>query len=465
MSIWRSKKSKKFKKAKLIKLLALTPVVTAIPLIAASCNKSDPIQVSMICDNRNWKDGGYLQSAYSGLIEAQKKLAKQNINIRVTSPQTAPDGSTITLNNMVRIAIINGSSVIVCVGFNYLDSIQQMAANYKNIKFLIVDSTGVSPNNNLYGIQFPEQESGYLTGVLNGLIARLDPERFGKTTSDTVNFAAIAGAKFSTVTNYIFGYQIGLQYLQSNQGWKKMEDIAKANKITLPTKLTKLKFQKTTYLDNNFDNANNAGTTASLNMLTSSNPADEIFEVAGGTGKAIINAAKSVNLGKAPTKYIVGVDSDLYSQGVYTVGSKNYSVVINSAIKNITNIADEFIRWMYTAGPIGTKLKENNPWKFDKNLFVNTGNDPKNPKFYTARVQNDEVGTTPNTKGITKDITTIYNNFYKDFIAKDKPDSKTGEKVLTNFFIFNGSNFQSNKPFYSQDMNFTCDLDGKNCKS
>ena len=435
---------------KLFKTFLATSVAAVVPLTAASCLQTNTYQATLISDTPNWKTGNFVENAYDGMIAAKKALAKQNINFRVTLPQTVENGSLVTLNNAIRTAINNGSKIIIAAGSNYNKSISEMSALYPNVFFVLIDAATYSPHRNVYNLQFPEQEAGYLTGVLDGLSAYLQPQRFGKKEGAEFRFASCGGAPIPPVQRYIWGYRIGLEYINNKQHF---EQICKSAKISLPKGYanTKLIYKGSTYFNYNFSNVNNIGSTYTLNTLTGNDPADVIFAVAGGTNNAIIDAAKEVNYNRAPTKYIVGADSNVYSQGVYNYNGKNESVVLNSAVKGINPITSALLQYVYLNGPLSGKKPTN--------TFKLCGTSPQDIITNIAKIQvPGQVGTTPNVPGIKgTPVSTAFNTFYHDHVST-KVVTKDGKIDLTDIFAWPNNNiFAKGTKFYSQDLNLKCE--------
>lgn len=447
-------------------------IVSAIPLIAASCSQVSQLRATMIVDEVSWRDGGFLEAGYNGMLEAKKVYAEHKINLKITLPQVAENSSYFAINNAIRIAINNGAGVVIGVGFTEQASFSFMAKLHPNLVFLVIDAT--SKGSNVYNYAFPEQEAGYLTGVLNGLIAKMDPQRFGKKTDGTatINFTSIGGAAIPTVERYIWGFRIGLEYVADHvtaNGPKisggdttlydsilKEDPVIRNNKHVLNTKLN---YQGSRYLKFVFANQNNKGTLTATDDFQSKKT-DVIFEVAGGTGFGIVSAAKQINQGKAPTKYVVGADYNWYNNGAYIVNGKTYSVIINSAIKNLKLASLEFMQWVYTHGPY--KNVVNNRFNFPKvpaKRFVAAG-DKSNVS--TALVQNKDVGTTPNLPDISKGIQKVYNDFYESLVGRVPIGQTTPINLNPWFYWTNATNVVWTKPptptdfFKSQDLKFSC---------
>ena len=99
-----------------------------------------------------------------------------------------------------------GYGLVIAVGFLMTDSVDQVAKQFPNTKFAIVDVDATSMADkptNVQGILFKEQESGYLAGYLAGLVMKA---KGGPQVAGTVG-----GLKIPPVDRYIAGFKAGLK--------------------------------------------------------------------------------------------------------------------------------------------------------------------------------------------------------------------------------------------------------------
>jgi basic membrane protein A len=106
--------------------------------------------------------------------------------------------------NLTRLAAA-GNKLVIAVGFLMAAPLENVAKQYPNTHFAIIDSPGgTAPDtaSNIEGIDFAEQEPGYLSGYLTGLYLK----DHGYTTASTVG-----GQSIPPVNYYIAGFQAGVK--------------------------------------------------------------------------------------------------------------------------------------------------------------------------------------------------------------------------------------------------------------
>jgi basic membrane protein A len=184
---------------------------------------------------------------------------------------------------------------VIAVGFLMENAIYNVAKQFPNQKFAIIDGAPANAKGtitnlpNVANLFFKPEESGYLVGVIAGL---LELKGLGpKPDHNTV--ASIAGANFSAVTAYNCGYQEGVWFVD-------------------PKAKVLIAFD-----DGTFTNTANA---KAIGQKQISQGADILFQVDGGAGLGYLQAAQAAH------KYGIGVDADQDYLGSY---------VITSALKKV----------------------------------------------------------------------------------------------------------------------------------
>jgi basic membrane protein A and related proteins len=189
---------------------------------------------------------------------------------------------------------------VVAVGFDQAAVVAKVAKEFPKTHFAIIDvSQGdlAGKPTNVEGLIFREQEVGYLAGYLAGL----QEKRAGK--ANTIG--SVGGEKQPPVDRYIAGYQAGARKADPNvkllnaysQDWV---DQAKCK-------------------------------TAALNQISAG--ANIIFQVAGGCGLGVLDAAKERNV------WGIGVDADQSYLGkqVLTSALKRVDTSVYSTIQQVLN--------------------------------------------------------------------------------------------------------------------------------
>jgi basic membrane protein A len=265
-------------------VLALAALSLAV-VTGASASKAKPtsahagIKVGLVTDIGGLNDRGFNHLAYVGLQTAQKKLG---VTGQVAESKSAADYIP-NLSNFAQ----QGYDLVVAVGFLMTDAVNAVATKFPNTKFAIVDVDATSMKDkpqNVQGILFKEQESGYLSGYLAGLV--IDASHLKKVAG------TVGGIKIPPVDRYIAGFIAGLKKadpkIKELNGYSQdFVDQAKCKEVA-------------------------------LNQIAQGSSVE--FQVAGGCGLGVLDAAKQKKI------WGIGVDSDQRFLGPQ---------VLTSAIKKV----------------------------------------------------------------------------------------------------------------------------------
>lgn len=260
------------------------------------------LKIAIVSSPSGVDDGSFNQDNYNGILDFIK---------------THPDASvkaiqeTNMANSVAAVeAIMADYDVIVTPGYQFAGIYALATANPEK-KFILVD-TFPSENekevsaDNIYAMQFAEQESGFFAGVA----AALDTKS-GKV-------AVVNGIAFPSNVNYQFGFESGVAYANKHLG-------TKAEVVSLPS-----------YAGTDRDGADVGGNyVGDFNDPTTGKVVGEallaegvdiILVAAGNSGNGVITAVKEN--GKA---MVIGCDVDQYDDGVN--GDKN--IILTSVLKNM----------------------------------------------------------------------------------------------------------------------------------
>ena len=249
------------------------------------------VKVALVTDIGGLNDNGFNHLAYTGYKKAE---AQYGFKEEVIQTQSQND----YVKNLTSAA--QEADLVVAVGFLMQTPLDQVAKQYPNKKFAIVDGCAVpDPNSgacetltNVAPLFFKEQEAGCLVGAMAGQM-EVDgkskvPNLLGKNT-----IAAVGGLSIPPVNRYIAGY-----------------------------KYCAKKVDPTINVLVNYSNDFNA--TAKCKDVAQSqisqHQADIIFQVAGGCGIGALDAADQNHV------YGIGVDNDQ---------SSVHTSVITSALKRV----------------------------------------------------------------------------------------------------------------------------------
>ena len=243
--------------------------------------------VGMATDVGGLGDKSFNDGAWAGLQKAEEELG---VEPRIIQSNQMTD----YVPNISGLAD-DGCKVVFGVGFLMADAITEVAANYPDTYFggidIFVDPE--SAPDNLIGILYKEEQSGYLAGVVAGLMTKEYADASPKFNDENV-VGAVLGMDIPPVERFEVGFY---------QGVKSVNPDCKVISV----------------VTNSFEDQAK-GKEAALGMIEQG--ADIIFQVAGLTGLGAINAAKEEGVAA------IGVDVD-----------QNYvapDTVMTSAVKGIT---------------------------------------------------------------------------------------------------------------------------------
>ena len=181
---------------KLIVVLSLMALLGLVPLAAAQ----DGVEtLCLVTDIGRVNDGTFNQFAHSGALEAADDYDLEYKFIE-TQAETDYDAN-------IQTCIDEGFEVIVTVGFLIADSTRAAAEANPDVYFLGVDQFVMGGPTNYVGIQFREDQSGFLAGVLAAQVA-------GSVGSDTI--AGIYGIDIPPVKKFRNGFEQGARYINAD---------------------------------------------------------------------------------------------------------------------------------------------------------------------------------------------------------------------------------------------------------
>ena len=123
---------------------------------------SHPLSLAMVTDSGGLGDKSFNDSAYAGLQEAKTKLGAQ---IEVQQSKSAADYQP----NLT--ALADGDyDEIFALGYLMNNDLTEVAKNYPNKHFAIIDA--VSPEPNVASVTFREQDGSFLAGALAAMVSK-----------------------------------------------------------------------------------------------------------------------------------------------------------------------------------------------------------------------------------------------------------------------------------------------------
>ena len=190
-----------FKKFK--KIATLFTVATLTLTGCSNLNQSETdtssnedVSVYLILDRGGVNDESFNQSAWNGAIKAKEELGVQ---VKYLESTTDADYA-----QNIETAIDMDSDLIIGVGFNLSEAIENAAKAYPEQQFAIVDGSFEKIPSNVTPIVFNEKEAGYLAGL--AAAKTIESDKFG----------FIGGFEIPAVVNYRDGFKQGIKEVNPN---------------------------------------------------------------------------------------------------------------------------------------------------------------------------------------------------------------------------------------------------------
>jgi basic membrane protein A len=233
-----------------------------------------------------------LHAVLDGEPDTGRAAAQLGVETRVEQSNSGSD----YVPNLTTLAAQH-YDLVIAVGFLMDGAIKQVAAQFPQVNFAIVDDVPTQKNGDPYpnidGLVFKEQESGYDAGYLAGLMTK----------SNVVS--TVGGQKIPPVDHYIAGFQAGAK--AANPSVTTLNDYS--NSFTDNAKCKQL----------------------ALNQIAQHS--DIVFQVAGQCGLGALSAAQEKGV------WGIGVDADQAYLGDYILTSaiKKVDVAVYDTIKQVVD--------------------------------------------------------------------------------------------------------------------------------
>ena len=252
--------------------------------------------IRLLTDATGIDDKSFNAAAWRGIVEFYGDTVENPANRGKLYDVVTAQTQDMYIPNL-RQAADEGYDLIMVTGFTWADALGEVAPQYPNQKFTIVDVDWVGQPNVMEFI-YSEEQGSFLVGLAAALQAKEDGIA-------NPRFGFIGGVPGSTITKFEIGYIQGIRSVFPNaviydyyaNDWGKPE-LAKAQ--------AKNWYDMGVYC---------------------------IFSAAGGTGNGTIAQAKEYRA-QGKNVWAIGVDSDQYTDGIYT-GTK--SAVLTSMLKRVEN--------------------------------------------------------------------------------------------------------------------------------
>lgn len=273
-------------------------LVLIVSLMASQdCPAQNPpiLMVALVFDIGGRGDGGFNDSAYSGLEKAVAVLGVKAVYIE--------HKRNLDLDHALNEVAASDAGMIIGVGFGFSEKLNKLAVRYPDKKFVCVDydvqyddkGQIVSLPANLTGLTFKEEEGSYLVGAIAALITK------------TGKIGFIGGMDSPIIRKFQTGYLAG----------------AKAVRPGIQV------FSKYAGITGQAYNDPQKGYQIATRMYKEG--ADIIYHAAGATGAGLFRAAKKMN------RLAIGVDTDQSAQApgrVLTSMMKNIDVAVFESVQS-----------------------------------------------------------------------------------------------------------------------------------
>jgi basic membrane protein A len=185
-------------------------LILALALIAAGCGGGGEqggggggeteVRPALVLDVGGLGDQSFNDSAYAGLQRAKREFNAETEYLESSSP-------TDYVDNLTQLADA-GYNPVFAVGFLMTDALDEVAPQYPDTNFAIVDSAPTEPLDNAAGLVFREQEGSYLAGVVAGLMTQESTEY---TNPDDKVVGFLGGQESALIEKFQAGYEAGVE--------------------------------------------------------------------------------------------------------------------------------------------------------------------------------------------------------------------------------------------------------------
>jgi basic membrane protein A and related proteins len=245
-------------------LLIVAMALPACAPAAPDCKSEDVLCVGLVTDVGKIDDKSFNQSAWEGVKLAEDLGA--TVQYIETTDSKDYDKNISTFAD-------EGYDVIVTVGFGMGEATAAAAAKYPEVDFVGVDQFQGETIANVSGLNFPEDQAGFLVGALAAMM------------SETGKIGAVCGTDaVPPVWKFGEGYRAGAAYVD-------------------PAVEVNVVYHSDVGFDKTFTDPEWGAATANSMM---DKGVDTIFGCGGKTGNGAVTAAAQAG------KYGIGVDSDQY---------------------------------------------------------------------------------------------------------------------------------------------------------
>ncbi len=255
---------------------------------AESGSKVKKPKIGMVLNLGGLGDKSFNDSAYAGMKRAE---ADYDIDFSYVEPTSLADFSQYLDDYAMA-----GYDLIVAIGYDMQTPLNEVAPNYPDTKFVVVDTVVDQPN--VSSVMFNNKEGAFMVGALSGMMTKTD------------KIGYIGGVDMAFLNEFRDGYTMGAKH--ANPGVEVVSlYVGGVNPFNDPARAKEL----------------------SLSLKNSG--ADIIFAASGGSGRGLMEAVNE-NDGL----YAIGMDSDQDGEVEGKVLTSMMKRVDNTLYKTIGDFID-----------------------------------------------------------------------------------------------------------------------------
>jgi basic membrane protein A len=263
------------------------------------------VRAAMVTDVGGLGDQSFNDSANAGLDRAVEAGAEKNV-----LESAAP---TDYINNLTQLAQ-NSFSPIFAVGFLMTDAVAEIAPQFPDQSFAIIDSVVEEPN--VASLTFKEEQGSYLAGVVAGLMTQQDTE-FTNPDDNIVGF--LGGLEGPLIKKFEAGYTAGV------------ESVCADCQVLVE------------YAGTTPEAFNDPAAGQEISLRLNDQGADIIYHASGATGAGLFEAANDRQF------FAIGVDSD---QAALNPGLPILTSVLKRVDNAVLQTVEEFANDQFPGGEV-----------------------------------------------------------------------------------------------------------------
>jgi basic membrane protein A and related proteins len=254
-------------------------------VLAAGTAVAQDFTPAIIFDMGGKFDKSFNEAAYNGAERFKEESGIEYLEFEVTNESQRDQA----LRRMAR----RGADVVVAIGFSFATPLEQIAQEFPDSQFVIID--GVVEQPNVQSVVFKEHEGSFLVGMAAAMASKTGKVGF------------VGGMDIPLIRNFAHGYQQGVKHVDPD-----------AEVLVNMTGTTPAAW-------------NDPAKGAELAQSQFDRGADVVYAAAGGTGLGVLQAAADSG------KLSIGVDSNqnyLHPGSVLTSMLKRVDVAVYNAFKD-----------------------------------------------------------------------------------------------------------------------------------